>query len=79
MKTIRQLISSLMNEQDLDQPVIYQYYLAEHFGTDTETFDNVAETFNSLIPNLTDSYETISSTVADTEKTDDQTSVVVVG
>lgn len=71
MKTIRQLISSLMNEQDLDQPVIYQYYLAEHFGTDTETFDKVAETFNSLIPNLTDSYETISSTVADTEKTDD--------
>lgn len=71
MKTIRQLISFLMNEQDLDQPVIYQYYLAEHFGTDTETFDKVAETFNSLIPNLTDSYETISSTVADTEKTDD--------
>lgn len=71
MKTIRQLISSLMNEQDLDQPVIYQYYLAEHFGTDTETFDKVAETFNSLIPNLTDSYETISSTVADTEKIDD--------
>ena len=70
MKTIRQLISSLMNEQDLDQPVIYQYYLAEHFGTDIETFDKVAETFNSLIPNLTDSYETISSTVADTEKTD---------
>ena len=71
MKTVRQLISSLLSEQDLDQPVIYQYYLAEHFGTDTETFDKVAETFNSLIPNLTDSYETISSTVADTEKTDD--------
>ena len=69
MKTIRQLISSLMNEQDLDQPVIYQYYLAEHFDTDIETFGKVAETFNSLIPNLTDAYETVSSTVADEEAT----------
>lgn len=70
MKTIRQLISSLMSEQDLDQPVIYQYYVAEHFDTDIESFEKVAEIFDSLIPNLTDSYETISSTVADVEKTD---------
>ena len=49
MKTIRQLISSLMSEEDLDQPVIYQYYVAEHFGTDIETFFIVAETFDSLI------------------------------
>lgn len=70
MTTIRQLIKSLSDEQDLDQPVIYQYYLAEHFETDTETFNKVAETFNSLIPNLTDGYETISSEIADTEKTD---------
>jgi len=70
MTTIRQLIKSLSDEQDLDQPVIYQYYLAEHFETDTETFSKVAETFNSLIPNLTDGYETISSEIADAEKTD---------
>ena len=69
MKTIRQLITFLLDEEDLDQPVIYQYYLAEHFDTDIDTFGKVAETFNSLIPNLTDAYETVSSTVADEEAT----------
>ena len=69
MKTIRQLITFLLDEEDLDQPVIYQYYLAEHFDTDIETFGKVAEIFNSLIPNLTEGYETVASTVADEEAT----------
>lgn len=31
MTTVRQLIDHLFKVEDLDQPVVYEYYLKEHF------------------------------------------------
>jgi len=61
--TIRELIDNLFKAEDLDAPVIYQYYLAEHFETSEEVFAKVAGEFNSLIPCLSGAYEVISEEV----------------
>jgi hypothetical protein len=57
--TIGELIESLKEQENLDAPVIYQYYLAEHFDTSEEVFSKVASEFESLIP-CSDAYGTIS-------------------
>ena len=36
--TIGELIESLKEQENLDAPVIYQYYLAEHFDVSEEVF-----------------------------------------
>jgi hypothetical protein len=46
--TVRDLIDQLKEIKDKDQPVIFQYFLAEHFEFDqvvatTEQFEQVAE------------------------------------
>jgi len=57
--TIGELIESLKEQENLDAPVIYQYYLAEHFDVSEEVFADVASDFESLIP-CSDAYGVIS-------------------
>ena len=59
--TIGELIENLKGE-DLSAPIIYQYYLAEHFEISEEVFAEVARDFDSLIP-CSDSYEVISKEI----------------
>jgi hypothetical protein len=59
--TIGELIEHLKGE-DLSAPIIYQYYLAEHFEISEEVFGQVARDFDSLIP-CSDSYELISKEI----------------
>ncbi len=59
--TVGELIENLKGE-DLSAPIIYQYYLAEHFEISEEVFAEVARDFDSLIP-CSDSYEVISKEV----------------
>lgn len=59
--TIGELIEHLKGE-DLEAPIIYQYYLAEHFEISEEVFAEVARDFDSLIP-CSDSYEVINGEI----------------
>ena len=59
--TIGELIEHLKGE-DLEAPIIYQYYLAEHFEISEEVFTEVARDFDSLIP-CSDSYEVINGEI----------------
>lgn len=65
--TIGDLIKYL-SMQDPSQAIIYQYYLADHFDTDIETFARAAEVFDSSIPCLDNSYEAINEQIAIEEK-----------
>lgn len=47
MGTIRELIKHLEAENDLDAPVIYQYYLAHHFNCTLIMWAEVEKTFDS--------------------------------
>ena len=60
--TVRQLIEHLFKVEDLDEPVLYQYYLAEHFGLDSESkvWAQVVEEYGSLIPGTDSCSELIS-------------------
>ena len=60
-RTVGELIEHLKVE-DLDAPIIYQYYLAEHFEVSEEVFAEVARDFDSLIP-CSDSYEVINGEI----------------
>ena len=62
--TIGELIQNLKEQENLDAPVIYQYYLAEHFDTSEEVFAEVARKFESLIPCTSDVYEVISNEIS---------------
>ena len=53
--TVGELIEHLKGE-DLSAPIIYQYYLAEHFEVSEEVFAEVARDFDSLVPCLDNSY-----------------------
>jgi len=53
--TIGELIEHLKGE-DSNAPIIYQYYLAEHFEVSEEVFAEVARDFDSLVPCLDNSY-----------------------
>ena len=63
--TVRQLIEHLFKVEDLDEPVLYQYYLAEHFDLDSgnEVWGQVVEEFDSLIPGTDSCSELISEAV----------------
>jgi hypothetical protein len=63
--TVRELIDNLMKVEDLDSPVIYQYYIGEHFEVSDQEFAKVADEFESLIPCLSDAYDAISQAVAE--------------
>ena len=53
--TIGELIEHLKGE-DSNAPIIYQYYLAEHFEVSEEVFGQVAKEFDSIIPCLDNSH-----------------------
>ena len=59
--TVGELIEHLKGE-DLNAPIIYRYYLAEHFEISEEVFGQVARDFDSLIP-CSDSYEVTSGEI----------------
>jgi len=63
--TVRQLIDQLFKVEDLDEPILYQYYLAEHFGLDSESnvWAQVVEEYGSLIPGTSSCSELISEAV----------------
>jgi len=63
--TVRQLIEHLFKVEDLDEPVLYQYYLAEHFGLDSgdEVWGRVVEKLDGLIPGTESSAELIENAV----------------
>jgi hypothetical protein len=60
--TVSELIDNLKRADNLDAPIIYQYYLAEHFNVSEEVFAEVARDFDSLVP-CSDSYEVISKEI----------------
>ena len=64
--TVGELIEHLKGE-DLSAPIIYQYYLAEHFEISEEVFGQVARDFDSLIP-CSDSYEVINEEITKKER-----------
>jgi hypothetical protein len=64
--TVGELIENLKGE-DSSAPIIYQYYLAEHFEISEEVFGQVARDFDSLIP-CSDSYEVISKEIESKKK-----------
>ncbi len=68
--TVKDLIKNLSELENLDAPVIYQYYLGEHFDVSDEVFAEVASTFESLIPCLSDAYDAIAETVAEKDNSD---------
>jgi len=63
--TVRQLIEHLFKVEDLDEPVLYQYYLAEHFGLDSgnEVWGQVVKELDGLIPGTDSCSELISEAV----------------
>lgn len=65
--TIGELIKYL-SDQDPSEPVIYQYYLADHFDIDIETFARAAGALDSIIPCLDNAYEAINDQIAIEEK-----------
>ena len=65
--TVRELIDNLMKVEDLDSPVIYQYYIGEHFEVSDKVFAEVASEYESVIPCLTNAYDTIYQTVRERE------------
>jgi len=60
--TINELIDNLKKEDNLNAPIIYQYYLAENFNASEEVFAEVARDFDSLVP-CEDSYWIISKEI----------------
>lgn len=60
--TVQGLINYLSEIEDKTQPVIYQYYLAEHFTTTPEIFEKVAEEFDSELPS---DYQSVVEAIAD--------------
>jgi hypothetical protein len=43
MTTVQELINYLNDIKDKNQPVIYQYYLAEHFSAKPKKFEKAVE------------------------------------
>ncbi len=71
MTTVRQLIDHLFTVEDLDEPILYQYYLAEHFGIDTgleagkKVWEKVVNDFDSLIPGVAACSREVASAIAE--------------
>lgn len=63
--TVRKLIENLKMIENQDAPVIYQYYIGEHFDVSDENFAKVADEFDSCIPCSHVAYNVIAETVAD--------------
>ena len=65
MTTVRQLIDSLLKAEDLDQPVLYQYYLKEHFEGEIpdEVWSKAAARLDCVVPDDEEAYNTISDEI----------------
>lgn len=63
--TVRQLIEHLFKVEDLDEPVLYQYYLAEHFDLESgdKVWQQVVSGMDGLIPGTDSCSELISEAV----------------
>lgn len=63
--TVRELIEHLFKVEDLDEPILYQYYLAEHFGFESgdKVWQQVVEELESLIPGTDRCSELISEAI----------------
>lgn len=52
MTTVRELIDNLFKVEDLDQPVIYEYYTKDHFmhtGVSDENWAKIVDEFDSIL------------------------------
>jgi len=65
MTTVAELIERLKEIKNPNQSVIYQYYLASHFGADDQVFEKVATRLDSEIPSLFNSHDIISEYLCD--------------
>lgn len=70
--TVRQLIEHLFKVEDLDEPVLYQYYLAEHFELESgsDVWTQVVKELDGLIPGTDSCSELIYQVI--NEKVDDE-------
>ena len=62
--TVGELVHNLLKENQ-DSPIIYQYYLAEHFDVSNDVFVKVTNEFESVIPCLRDAQDAIAQAVAE--------------
>ena len=54
MTTVRELVNQLMKCKDLDEPVLYEYYLREHFentGVSSEMWAKIASENDEILVN----------------------------
>lgn len=51
-RTVRELVAELSAIENLDQPIMYEYYLAEQFEFADETPTPTPEQFGEIIDNL---------------------------
>lgn len=65
MTTVRQLIDSLLEVEDLDQRVLYQYYVKDHFDGEIpdEVWEKVAARLDCVVPDDSEAYDTICSEI----------------
>ena len=69
MTTIRQLIDQL-NNHDLDQTIVYQYFTIDHFehtGVVSETWEKVAQQNDDILTN-SDAYSVIEHAIQTNNK-----------
>lgn len=61
MTTVRQLIDQLLEVEDLDQPVLFQYYVKEHFDGEIpdEVWSKAAARLDCVVPDDEEAYNTI--------------------
>ena len=63
MTTIRQLIQSLNQNENLDEPILYEYYTKSHFehtGVTDEVWAKIASEYDEILINE-DSFATINA------------------
>lgn len=62
MRTVRQLIDKLLEVEDLDQPVLYQYYIKDDFEGEIpdEVWSKAAARLDCVVPDDEEAYNTIS-------------------
>lgn len=59
--TIQELIQHLQTIENKGQPVVFQYYLAEHFHESLENFARVSAELDGILPAYAENYELISN------------------
>jgi len=77
-RTVQELINDLQEIEDKNQPIIFQYYIAEHFidpetndNLEPERFEKVADEMNEKDYLWDDIFEEIAEAVNSLESEDD--------